>query len=197
MSTHTSLAGVKEATVEAVVIRADGTREDLGVISRMEQDRKPERRKRRKVDIVRTLTTLIGHHNLLILVGIYIALAMVSVLTNAGRDILTNRIKGSGTEPNYIGWGTGSGGGAGSTGLVAAAAEARTAGTSTRVTTSVTNDTYQVVGTITVAGAGKTISEVGLFDAAAAGNLFIYADFTGIALNVGDSIAFTIKLQFT
>jgi len=71
------------------------------------------------------------------------------------------------------------------------------AGTSSQVTTTTTNDTYQVVGTITCAGAGKTITNAGLFDASTGGNLFAKGDFTGIALNVGDSIQFTFKIQFT
>lgn len=32
---------IKEATIAAVVIRADGTREELGVIARMEPPKKP------------------------------------------------------------------------------------------------------------------------------------------------------------
>jgi hypothetical protein len=32
---------IKEVTIEAVVIRADGTREELGVIARMEPPKKP------------------------------------------------------------------------------------------------------------------------------------------------------------
>jgi hypothetical protein len=34
---------------------------------------------------------------------------MATVVTNAGRDIVTNRIKGLGTEPLNIGWGTAAG----------------------------------------------------------------------------------------
>ena len=66
---------------------------------------------------------------------------------------------------------------------------------SSGVTTSVTNDTYQVVGTRTATGAG-TVTNAGLFDAASGGNLFLKGDFTGIALASGDSIQFTIKAQF-
>lgn len=116
------------------------------------------------------------------------------VKTNAGLAITTNRIKGSGNEPNYMGWGTGTTPAAVTdTGLETPAAESRVAGTSTQQTTNTTNDTYQVAGTLTCAGAGKTISEVGLFDAPTSGNCFIHGTFTGIALNVGDSITFTIK----
>lgn len=74
-----------------------------------------------------------------------------------------------------------------------------------RVTTSVTNDTHRVVGTLT-AETGKTITNAGIFDsdgaqatpaAPSGGNLYVKGDFTGIALNTGDSIAFTINLQLT
>jgi hypothetical protein len=125
---------------------------------------------------------------------------VATVITNVGKGVYNNRLKNGAsgaTEPNYVGWGTGTGAVATGTALTTAASEARTAGTSSLVTTTTTNDTYQVIGTITVAGSGKTISEVGLFDASTAGNLFLWADFTGIALNVGESIQFTLKAQLT
>ena len=121
---------------------------------------------------------------------------MATVLTTAGKGITTNRIKGSGTEPNYVAWGTDS-----TTAVVAdtalgtESAEARVAGTSSRVTTTVANDTYQAVGTIT-SESSQTIAEVGLLDASAAGNLFIHGDFTGVPVGIGESIAFTIKAVF-
>lgn len=122
---------------------------------------------------------------------------MATVITNAGRDIITNRIKGSGTEPLYVGWGTGAGTAAvADTTLFTEASESRVSGTSSRVTTSVANDTYQVVGTLTADGA-KTITNAGLLDASTSGNLFLKGDFTGVALVAGESIQFTMKAQFT
>ncbi len=100
-------------------------------------------------------------------------------------------------KPQYIGWGTGTGVAVSGTALATAAAEARTTGTLTAVTGTTPNDTFQAVGTIVCAGAGKTISEAGLFDATTAGNMFQYGSFTGIPLLVGDSIAFTIQAKFT
>lgn len=129
---------------------------------------------------------------------------MATVLTNGGKAIVTNRLRGSGTEPVYIGWGTGAG--------TAAAADTtlftekdvdlstgtgtRTTGTSSQQTTSVTNDTWRLVGTRTATGAG-TVTNAGCFDSATitAGNLFVKGDFTGIGLSSGDSIEFTINLQ--
>jgi hypothetical protein len=121
-----------------------------------------------------------------------------NVYTNAGKAITTNRLKGAGAEPNYIAWGTGAGvAAAADTTLFTEASEARVAGASTQQQTTVANDTYQVVGTMTVAGAGKTITNAGLFDQlAVGGNLLLKGDFTGIALNVGESIQFTFRLAF-
>jgi hypothetical protein len=122
---------------------------------------------------------------------------MGTIVTNVGKGITTNRLKGSGTEPNYIGWGTGAGSAAAAdTSLFTEASESRVAGTSSQQTTTTTNDTYQVQGTITADG-GKTITNAGLFDAAAAGNLFMKGDFSGIPLAVGESIQFTMKVQFS
>ena len=122
---------------------------------------------------------------------------MATVLTDAGRALLTARIKGLGSEPKYVAWGTGAGTAAkGDTALfVESADEARVAGISTQETGAVSQDTYQVVGTLTVQTSPKTITNAGLFDAAVGGNLFIKGDFTGIPLNIGDSIQFTIKWQ--
>ena len=130
---------------------------------------------------------------------------MATFVVNGGLDIVTNRLKGSGTEPLNIGWGTGAGTTAKTdtslfteklVDLSTSAGTDHTAGTSSRVTTTTTNDTYQVVGTRTATGAG-TVTNAGLFDAASGGNLFLKGDFTGIGLASGDSIAFTIKAVFT
>lgn len=124
---------------------------------------------------------------------------MATVFSQTGRAVTTNRLKSAGTEPNFVAWGTGAGTAAATdtTLFTESAQESRTAGTSTQQTTTTTSDTYQVVGTITCATAGKTITNVGLFDASTAGNIFMKSDFTGIALNVGESIQFTLKVQYT
>jgi hypothetical protein len=122
---------------------------------------------------------------------------MATLLLNSGKAIVTNRLKAGGTEPNYVGWGTGAGSTAlTDTTLFTESTEARIAGTSTQQTTTTTNDTYQSVGTL-VAAAGKTITNAGLFDALTTGNAFMKGDFTGLALLAGDSIQFTMQVQFT
>jgi hypothetical protein len=123
---------------------------------------------------------------------------MASVVTNVGKGITARRVKGTGqAEPVHTHWGTGAGTAAATdTGLFTPASEARVAGTSSVVTTTNTDDTYQVVGTITADGA-KTITNAGLFDAATAGNLFVKGDFAGVALALNDQIQFTFKVQWT
>ena len=131
---------------------------------------------------------------------------MANVLVNTARAIVTSRLSGGGTEPKQIGWGTGAGtAGATDTTLftekaldLATGTGTRTAGTSSQVTVTTTNDTYQVTGTLTATGAG-TVTNVGLFDNSTigSGNLYAKADFTGIALAIGDSISFTLKSTYS
>jgi hypothetical protein len=133
---------------------------------------------------------------------------MATLVVATGRDIITNRIKGSGTEPLNIGWGTGtqttaldSDTGLGPTtveklvDLSTSAGTDHTVGTSTRQTTTTTNDTYRVTGTRTATGSGA-VTVSGLFDAASGGNLFAKADFAAINLVSGDSIAYTWNIKF-
>lgn len=123
---------------------------------------------------------------------------MATLLVNAGKAIVTNRIRGSGTEPLNAAWGTGAGTTAVADTTLFTEAAPRAAGTSSQVTTSVTNDTYQVVATITAAGT-LAITNAGLFDVitASSGNLFVKGDFSTINLSTSDSIQFTFKTQFS
>ena len=77
-------------------------------------------------------------------------MAQVDKSTHAGSAIVANRIKGDGTAPKYAHWGTGTNAATTSdTALQTARAESRVAGTESIVTTTQTNDTYQVVATFT------------------------------------------------
>lgn len=122
------------------------------------------------------------------------------VFTNAGAAIVTNRIIQAGTAPKNIGWGTGTTAAAVTdTALVTEAAPTtsggRTVGTESRVTVSVANDTYQVVGLVT-AGGSLAITEAGLFDAVTAGNLLIRGVFSAYNVVSSDTITFTFQLKF-
>jgi len=123
---------------------------------------------------------------------------MATKLTQTGVQKMIDGIYGTSiTAPTYIGWGTGSTAAAVTdTGLQTASAESRTNGTKSKVTTSFSNDTLQVVGTIT-SGSSQTISEAALFDASTSGNCYVHGVFTGIALGNGESIAFTVTIQVT
>lgn len=121
---------------------------------------------------------------------------MATVLTDSGKAIITNRLKGAGTEPLHIGMGTGAGTAAVTDTTLFTEVETRTAGTSTQQTTTKTSDTYQVVGTIAATGS-RAVTNAGLFDASLGGNLFMKGDFAVINLASGDSIQFTAKVVFS
>lgn len=122
---------------------------------------------------------------------------MATLLVNTGKAIVTNYLNGgAATQPKYVAWGTGAGTTALTDTTLFTETGSRVAGTTTQQTTSTTNDTYQVVGTLTASGT-VTITNAGLFDAVSSGNLFVKGDFTSIGLNSGDSIQFTIKTQFS
>jgi len=122
---------------------------------------------------------------------------MATLLVNTGKAIVTNYLNGgAATQPKYVAWGTGAGTTAATDTTLFTEVTPRVSGTTSQVTTSTTNDTFQVVGTQT-AGTSETITNAGLFDASTSGNLFIKGDFTGVPLSTGDSIQFTFKCQFS
>jgi len=122
---------------------------------------------------------------------------MATLLVNTGKAVVTNYLNGGGaTQPKYVAWGTGAGTTAATDTTLFTETGTRVSGTTTQQTTSTTNDTFQVVGTLT-AGGSLTITNAGTFDASSSGNLFVKGDFTGVPLNSGDSIQFTVKVQFS
>lgn len=124
-----------------------------------------------------------------------------TVLTNLGKAIFADRVRTTPATytnaPKYIAIGVGATG-AGRTAAAADTAlsseqETRTSGTESVQTTSVTNDTYQVQGTVTATGA-RAVDEAGLFDASSTGNMFTSATFPVVNLASGDSIQLTWKV---
>ena len=73
---------------------------------------------------------------------------------------------------------------------------ARAAGTGTRVTTTVTNDTAQLATTFSVTGS-KAVTEAGMLNAASAGDLLARQVFSALNVVNGDSLAITWKIVFT
>ena len=120
-----------------------------------------------------------------------------TAVVNTGRAIITNRITGSGAEPKYVAIGTGSTAVTLADTALGTEVETRATGTSSRTTTSTTNDTYQVVGTVTATGS-RTVAEVGLFDASSSGTLFIRGVLAStVSLATGDTITVTATCQIT
>ncbi len=129
-----------------------------------------------------------------------------TVVTNLGKAMFADRIRTTpGTytaSPKFMEMGVGATGAARTAAVtdtaLTTAVETRTTGTESVVTTSVTNDTYQVAGTI-VATAGRVVDEFGMFDHSTSTSMFFSATFTAaaITLSSGDSIAFTAKVQLS
>ncbi len=121
---------------------------------------------------------------------------------NAGLARMTSLLAGT---TWWLQWGTGTGAAATANVVTTTSTtEARSSATPSQQTTTVTNDTLQLLATITELSAGPiAITEVGAFDAVGSGspptggNMDLYGSFTAINLNSGDSIAFTIKVKYT
>ena len=124
---------------------------------------------------------------------------LANVFVNVGTAVLNNRVIQAGTAPKNIGWGIGTTAAAVTdtalqTESAPTTAGGRTVGTESRTTTTVTNDTYTVVGTV-VAVSTLAITEAGLFDNVTSGNMLVHCVFSAINVISGDSIQFTFGLQ--
>jgi len=120
---------------------------------------------------------------------------MATVLTQAGEEWIVDKLdETTQTTGDYIGWGTGTGTASKSdTDLFTPASESRVIATRTKPSA----DKIQWVGTLTCAESAKTITNAGNFTASSGGTLIVHGDFTGISLQVGDKIEFTIQLEIT
>lgn len=117
-----------------------------------------------------------------------------NLITNAGMAGVASRINGSGAEAafTHIGVGTGTTAAAVTdTTLeteIADSGLSRVAGTVSRVTTDVTDDTARVTTTFTVTGT-KAVTEAGLLNAGAAGVLLARQIFSAVNVVNGDSLS--------
>lgn len=127
---------------------------------------------------------------------------VASVVTNGGKRTMADRLQTTPTRNafKFVAIGTG----ATAAARTAAAAdtalstevETRTSGTETTQTITNTGDTYQVVGAVAATSA-RVCDEGGLFDASTVGNMGVSYTYNVISLAIGDSINFTVKVQFT
>lgn len=117
-----------------------------------------------------------------------------TVLTQVGEEWIIDKLdEGVQTTGDYIGWGTGAGTAAkGDTALFTETSESRVTATRSQPVA----DKIRWVGTLT-ANDNKTITNAGNFSALTDSTLIVHGDFTGIALNTGDKIEFTIDLEIT
>lgn len=199
--------------IEAAVIRGNGDVVDLGEITSPYKDRfrnwfwkrfikEPEVARRLQTSLLRIwwdTTALRSQH------------AMASVYTSVGKNWVADKMRYTNnvavglvnTQPNdtprFVGWGTGAGTAAvGDTTLFTESADpaSRATATLSGVTTTVTGDTFQAVGTLT-SGIGQTITNAGLFDTVTTGDMVMKGDHAGVPLLANDAIQYTFKLQQT
>lgn len=127
--------------------------------------------------------------------------ADVVKVVDQGLEITTDRLLDSpnGNQPQWVDMGTGATPAADAdTVLETPGGEARTVGVMTQETTTTTDDTLQVVGTITESDGGAAITECGLFThlTSTTGFLYLRATFDAINLLDGNSIEFTVKVKY-
>jgi hypothetical protein len=121
-----------------------------------------------------------------------------NLVVNGGLAFITGLLTGTGTVPTYLALGTSDDAVAGSqTALVAEITDTgleRAVSTASQVTTTITNDTFQLAKTFTATGS-KTIEEVGVFNDPTTGTMLSRALTTSKAITNGESIAVTYKLK--
>lgn len=123
-----------------------------------------------------------------------------NLVVDAGKAGVASRINGAGGEAafTYIAVGTGTtGAAAGNTALeteLASSGLSRANSTASRVTTTVTNDTAQLVNTFSVTGT-QAVTESGVLNAASSGTLLCRQTFSAINVVNGDSLQITWKVK--
>jgi len=119
-----------------------------------------------------------------------------NVITNDGKNEVAGLIcadqASSYTAFDYIGIGTGTTS-ASATDTALENETDRQAATGTLTTTSVTDDTMQLVASFT--GINATITEAGVFNASTGGTMLARQTFSGIPLTTNDTLEVTYKVQ--
>lgn len=125
---------------------------------------------------------------------------LANLVTSAGKAGVASRLNGAGGEAafTYIAVGTGTNAAAaGDTTLqteTATSGLSRANATASRVTTTVTNDTAQLVNTFTVTGS-VAVTESGVLNAASVGTLLARQVFSAVNVVNGDSLQITWKFS--
>lgn len=117
---------------------------------------------------------------------------MADYITYGALDVITTLLAGA---TWYGAWGSGSEAPSrASTTLSGEESEARQAATLTQESNGQTNDTLVASYTMT-SGGSKTITNTGVLSASTVGTLILVANFSGIALSLGNTVAFTFRLR--
>lgn len=129
------------------------------------------------------------------------AWSVKNIVTSAGKALLASLCGDAAATPfTFVAVGTGTTAVAvGDTALTAESSTngfARAAGTVSRITTNVANDTFQITKTFTSSGS-TTIQEVGVFNAASVGVILSHALTGTKVVASGDTLAITYQLVFS
>lgn len=128
------------------------------------------------------------------------SLNVANLVTNAGFAGVASRINGAGAEAAFTYLAVGIGATAANAADTTLQTEitdsglARASATASRVTTTQTNDTAQLVYTWTASGS-KAVTEAGVLNAGAAGVLLARQVFSAINVVSGDSLQLTYKVK--
>lgn len=123
-----------------------------------------------------------------------------NLVTNAGLGGISSRLNGAGGAAafTYIAVGTGTASASASDTTLQTESStsglSRASATASQVTTTVTNDTAQLVNTFAVTGT-VAVTESGVFNAASSGTLLCRQTFTAVNVVSGDNLQITWKVQ--
>jgi len=121
-----------------------------------------------------------------------------NIIVDAGKAAVAGLINGVVTTPfKYIAIGTGTTSPTSADTALESETHRELADTIDRVTTSVTNDTARLIKTFSGYSGSEAVTESGVFDASAGGNMLCRQTFAALNINwdAGDSLQITWKIQ--
>ncbi|HEY0701268.1 MAG TPA: hypothetical protein VGD60_00730 [Candidatus Acidoferrales bacterium] len=184
--------------LSAVLIRQDGSRQDLGMISRSKMHLGKFSRKLKK--LFRGLCRLVGTAAAFAMLWHFSQTGQLppyafGLVTTTGVNYMASDFASGGSSPTISGFkyhdsGTGTTAAAiGDTALQTGTGNARVSGTASNPSANI----YQSVATLPYSGSAA-ITEWGLFSASTSGTMWDHRVFSAINVGNGDSIQFTYKL---
>lgn len=117
----------------------------------------------------------------------------VAKVTDVGLGLVTAALVSSG--PQFIGIGTSATAAAVGDTALGTEVETRVSGTRSQQTTTTSNDTYRVTGSISIT-ATRVLAEIGVFTASSAGSMFVSISHDAVNLESGDTFTPTVDTVF-